>query len=446
VKANGGKPVMVPDKPWEDDAFGCPATVMHDGKKFRMWYRPWGEVSIAYAESKDGLHWEKPNLGLTDFKQEEAKKLGFRPSRPGTYSGKDNNMIPLFAQGFTCFLDTHEKDPAHRYKAAYGPQGKDSVSIAHSADGFHWIPYNNGEPVTGRAADTTNQLLWDEEAKVYRLFTRTDFGARGGPDEIRGTRNMINLDVKADPKNWRTVRSWMLDREGRQEAKRRQIYSLTDWIYEGVHFGLLLAYEWPGDVSEGGHDLVKRHERDICNFYITPSRDTYNWDLTWVYAGQPMIPRGGDGSFDKDLLVPTSNIITHDDEHWIYYGGLRERHDRYPRSPGIGLAKLRLDGFVYLAAGEQEGTVLTKPLVISGKNLEVNMDARNGEASVVILDADGNTIKGFGAKDAKPFINTQGVALEPRWSSQADFSTLKGKIVRLKFRLQKAKLYAFQVR
>jgi hypothetical protein len=86
------------------------------------------------------------------------------------------------------------------------------VSIAHSADGFHWVPYNNGEPVTGRAADTTNQLLWDEEAKVYRLFTRTDFGARGGPDEIRGTRNMINLDVKADPKNWRTVRSWMLDR------------------------------------------------------------------------------------------------------------------------------------------------------------------------------------------------------------------------------------------
>src|SRR5688500_4149306 len=30
VKANGGKPVMVPDKPWEDDAFGCPASVMHD--------------------------------------------------------------------------------------------------------------------------------------------------------------------------------------------------------------------------------------------------------------------------------------------------------------------------------------------------------------------------------------------------------------------------------
>jgi len=28
VKANGGKPVMVPDKPWEDNAFGCPATVI----------------------------------------------------------------------------------------------------------------------------------------------------------------------------------------------------------------------------------------------------------------------------------------------------------------------------------------------------------------------------------------------------------------------------------
>jgi hypothetical protein len=194
-----------------------------------------------------------------------------------------------------------------------------------------------------------------------------------------------------------------------------------------------------------GHDLVKRHERDICNFYITPSRDTYNWDLTWVYAGQPMIPRGGDGSFDKDLLVPTSNIITHEDEHWIYYGGLRERHDRYPRSPGIGLAKLRLDGFVYLAAGEQEGTVLTKPLVISAKTgSEYGCQKRRG------IRRDPGCGRQYHqrlrSEDAKPFINTQGVALEPRWSSQADFSTLKGKIVRLKFRLQKAKLYAFQVR
>ena len=100
VKANGGKPVLVPDKPWEDDAFGCPATVLHDGKKFRMWYRPWGEVSIAYAESKDGLRWEKPNLGLTDFNPEEAKQFGFRPPQPVAYSGKDNNLIPLLAHAF----------------------------------------------------------------------------------------------------------------------------------------------------------------------------------------------------------------------------------------------------------------------------------------------------------------------------------------------------------
>jgi hypothetical protein len=446
LKANGGKPVMVPDKPWEDDAFGCPATVMHDGKKFRMWYRPWGEVSIAYAESKDGLHWEKPNLGLTDFKPEEAEKHGFRSMRGAGYSGKDNNLVPLLGHGFTCFYDAHEKDPEHRYKAAYAPHGQDKAGIAHSPDGFHWTPYNNGEPVTERAADTTNQLLWDDDAKVYRLFTRTDFGEGGGPGELRGTRSMTNPDIKADPTNWKTVRSWKLDREGADEGKRRQIYSLNDWMYEGVHFGLALIYEWPGDVSEGPHDLVKRHDRDICNFYIAPSRDLQDWDLTWIYAGQPMIPRGGDGSFDKDLLVPTWNIVTHEGEHWIYYGGYRERHDRYPREPGIGLAKLRLDGFVGLTAGEKEGMVITKPLVISGKALELNIDAKEGEASVAVLDADGKNIKGFGKEDSKPLKRVDGVAVRPEWHEQRDLSGLKGRAVRFQFHLKNARLYAFQIR
>jgi hypothetical protein len=54
------------------------------------------------------------------------------------------------------------------------------AALAHSGDGIHWTPYNDGNPVTHRAADTYNQIIWDDEVKTYRLFTRTDFGTPGG--------------------------------------------------------------------------------------------------------------------------------------------------------------------------------------------------------------------------------------------------------------------------
>jgi hypothetical protein len=112
--------------------------------------------------------------------------------------------------------------------------------------------------------------------------------------------------VKANPTGWKTVRNWSFDREGGEEYRRRQIYSVTDWIYEGVHFGLMSVYEWPGDTSEGSEDFQRRHERDVMNFYIATSRDGDSWDLAWIYKGRPLIERGGDGSFDKDIIVPAS--------------------------------------------------------------------------------------------------------------------------------------------
>ena len=49
-------------------------TVLKDGGRYRMWYQPWPEdwdgrdVSlVGYAESDDGLSWEKKPLGLVDY-------------------------------------------------------------------------------------------------------------------------------------------------------------------------------------------------------------------------------------------------------------------------------------------------------------------------------------------------------------------------------------------
>jgi len=396
-------------------------TVLYDEGKFKLWYRgnPYG-----YAESKDGLHFHKV-----------AKLVGLDPAHHNTAS---------------FYIDPHETDPAHRYKVCYSYLRPHAAALAYSADGVHWKPYNNGKPVTHRAADTYNQILWDEQARVYRLFTRTDF--RRPPDglEVRGTRDMINPDIKANPTNWRTVREWKFGKGATDEVHRRQIYALTDWIYEGVHFALMSVYEFipkPGEPYDAVPDLVKRHEHDVVNFYIGTARGNAMWDLTWVYADKPLVPRGPDGSFDKDMVFPASQIITHNDKHWIYYNGYRERHGVADRGkPGIGLATLELDRFVSLEAkGDEWGTIITKPFKLTGSALQVNVNAEKGRVRVDVLDAAGRPIPGFSGKDSKVFKAVNELRLEPRWSESPDLARLKGKIVRLKFTLDNAKLYAFKV-
>jgi hypothetical protein len=402
TKANGGRPVLVADRPCETDNILI-GSVFRERGKFKMFYKVGyaesesndtpgiTQLRVAYADSSDGLHWTNPNLGIRTFR-----------------NSKNNNLInPM---GMTCLPDPHEKDLQHKYKSAYTHWQHMKAAIAHSRDGLHWTPYNDGNPVTHRAADTINQLLWDPTAGSYRPYTRTDYQRRlKAKIEVRGTRGMTNRQLKTNPTSWKTIREWSLDRQDCGEYKRRQIYSLNGWIYEGVHFGLLWSYEWPGDLSEGPHDLLKRHERDVMNFYLITTRGDLPWDLRWVYAGKPMIPRGPNGSFDKDRVQPAINIVTWKDRHWLYYAGSKERHDvKGSRPVSIGLATLRLDGFVCFKAKNGRGFVATKPFVLKGRTLQVNADADQGELRVEVLTPEGNPIDGLTAGDCRP-ITTDGL-------------------------------------
>ncbi len=194
-----------------------------------------------------------------------------------------------------------------------------------------------------------------------------------------------------------------------------------------------------------GFDYYTRHEEDVLDFYIGTSRDGVNFDKSWIYARKPLVPRGPAGSFDKDGVFPPSQFVTHEDEHWIYYGGASERHYSIGRDMKIGLAKLRLDGFICLEAKDKPGTVVTKPFKLEGGRLEVNVDARAGRVQVEILDENGEAIPGFSGKDAPEYQAVDDLRLKPVWKNDKDLSTLKGKVVRIRFRLRNARLFTFQI-
>jgi len=414
--------------------FGYYLTVLHNEKdeKFQMWYMAWRLAGVGYAESKDGIHWARPLVG----------------------KGGKNNIVHR-CQGFSCSIDPSLPwGHAEKYKGAGDFQDSGCrVALCHSPDGIHWSDYHDGKPVSHRAADTHNQILWDPISRSYRLVTRTDLGGTGGTSESRSTRIMAHTagnDLMKQPTAWKTVIDKIRVEDPSKEktrwgTPRLQFNGMTLWIYEGVYFGLMDVYTMGKSEFFDGFDYKTQHDDDYMDFYIGTSRDGMDFDKSWIYARKPIVPRGKAGSFDKDGIKPPSQIVTYNDEHWIFYGGMSERHYSRGRHLNIGLAKLRLDRFICLEAKDKPGTVVTNPFKLEGGALEVNVDARAGHVQVELLDEDGKAIPGFSGKDATEYQAVDNLRLKAAWKNNKDLLALKGKVVRIRFRLRNARLYAFQI-
>ena len=227
-----------------------------------------------------------------------------------------------------------------------------------------------------------------------------------------------------------------------------QIHTFPMWYYEGVWFGLTdILAATNKHVTDGDQDYHTFHERGVWEFYMAPSRDAVNYDFSVAaYPRKSLIPRGPSGSFDKDCVRPPSNIITHNNEHWIYYLATNERWGCHRWDARLALAKLRLDGFFFLEAKGEQGSVVTRPFVLEGDRLQVNVDALDGYMKVEVLEASGEPIAGFSGDSAKVYRGFDKLRLEPIWKRDANLSSLRGKEVRLRFHLSNAKLYAFQIR
>jgi hypothetical protein len=411
---------------------------------YQMLYRAYAENTTGYAESKDGLHWTKPLIS----EDGKSNLITFRGKTSGTFYESSFMIDPTVPWGHP-----------EKYKAPYNP-GNTMCALAYSADGMHWTGYNDGKPVTGRAADTYNQFLWDPIGNRYMLLTRTDLADIGGLKESRSSRIMVHdkgNDLLNYPTAWKTIAVINVDHPDNEVTKAGvplyQMESMCVWVYENIYFGMmhvLTTGELTG--SEGRVSVAdpdKRPEADVLNFYIGTSRDAKNFDKSWIYAQKSFVPRGPDYSFDKGMLQPSSEIITRGDEHLIYYTGQYTRHHSPPEarkdSGKVGLAILPLDRFISQGAGDKLGTITTKPFVLEDDKLQVNVDAGDGRFYVEILDADGKPIPGFTVNEARIFGGVDQLRLEPWWEGQKDLSSLEGKTIRLKFYLYNAKLYAFQV-
>ena len=105
-----------------------------------------------------------------------------------------------------------------------------------------------------------------------------------------------------------------------------------------------------------------------------------------------------------------------------------------------GVAVLRRDGFVSMAT-DKDGTLTTRPIRFSGRELFVNAVCR--ELRVEVLDREGRPIHGLGRDECRPF---RGDSTESRiaWRD-AGLVRVAGTAVRLRFHLNGGELFAFWV-
>ena len=96
--------VLKPERASEALGFIFYCSVVDDGGTARLFHGSYDadkQKHFALATSKDGIHWERPRLGLREYRGD-----------------RDNNLFPLHAVEASVFLDPH--GPAEkRYKLLY---------------------------------------------------------------------------------------------------------------------------------------------------------------------------------------------------------------------------------------------------------------------------------------------------------------------------------------
>jgi hypothetical protein len=210
-----------------------------------------------------------------------------------------------------------------------------------------------------------------------------------------------------------------------------QIYAQNSFCYESMWLSYLRVMHT---------ERTKGYKQTTVE--LTASRDGRNWYR--IGNREEIIPLGGERQWDTDYHDPLWEPIAVGDELWIYYRSGKLRRDT-PRRYDLGLAKLRRDGFVSLAAGEKPAAVLTRPLSFTGSKLFVNAEVGDGGyIRVTMLSRGQQPIDGYSTDDAMP-ITEGSVRIPVRWKAATQLKLQPGDHMRIHFELKRASLYSFWI-
>ncbi|KAL1525917.1 hypothetical protein AB1Y20_020744 [Prymnesium parvum] len=229
----------------------------------------------------------------------------------------------------------------------------------------------------GRAADAYVQPM--EAAGRQLVWFRRDYGGPGGWREIRGVQVVeVHGGVGGDLRKARLegVGGYYLDRLGKLERFRRQIYTLTFTRRSAtLWLGLMTVIEWAKDLSEPAAPHLPAFARDTTNVYLVTSRDGVHVDDGWVYAHAPLLPKGRtQAAWDSGFLLPAAQLLAapRGGGTRLYYEARRVRHEqRFRGAAAIGMAAWDDDRLAALRAADPSlpAAVEARPLRAASRRM-----------------------------------------------------------------------------
>jgi len=412
---------LVCDAQWEGNTSGY-FTLLQDGDLFRCYYRgshhgetggrPSQSGVTCYAESRDGITWTKPKLGLFEFE-----------------GSKDNNITHMGdgCSTFAPFLDTNPNCPAESRYKALATMGNNverkkhpALQAYHSADGLRWKLMRAEPVITAGSFDSQNTAFYDAERGEYRAYWRYFTG--GYTDERGWKPKGVRAIRTATSKDFLTWGN-QADLAYGKDAPAVQLYTNAVRSYARAPH-LLLGFPTRYQPKGSQVEPVFMSSRDGVNFK--------RWE-------EPLIPitapKDRDWNRSNYMTIGVLQLPGKADELSVY------ATEAYYQGPGSRIRRFtfRVDGFV--SASAAKGELITKPLTFTGSKLALNIVSQ-GECRVEVQDADGQAIPGFTLEDCAP-ITGDHTDHHVTWKG-GSLATLVGKSVKLRFVMQKADLFALQ--
>ena len=434
-------PVLRQDRPWEKHSGMCASVIRGEEEGvFKAWYLAGGYLPghshvYCYAVSEDGIHWEKPILGLHEA-------LGTR---------ENNIVIPVeYHDGMdhweTVLKDTMDPDASRRYKAlgwsSYDWDGPMcGIYSATSPDGLNWshtpkpLFHRIAQPGTdafGPIGDAQSMMV-DTRKQRYVAFLRSADGISRC------------LSISEDFVHWTRPQPFL-----QALNEEETLYNNTGFPYGDMYLGFLTHF------NRNAYEQTQ-------TLQLITSRDGKRWMRPFA---DPFIPLGGVGEWDRcQILLTGAPPIRLGDQLYIYYRGASRRHnkvvgefepridaDQLGRSEGlpyasymaIGLATIRVDGFASVEASFDGGWIQTRELDFGGQELSVNVVSDHGRLMVEVLDGrNDEPIRGYTLAECIP-IETDSTDVRVRWKKHNSVTALAGRPVKIRFHLWNARLYSYR--
>lgn len=380
-------------------------SVIKIGDKFRMWYLGMSQRTIeamqapgwyrpmCYAESPDGVHWTKPELGLVELNGNKKNNICLIESDPHSLSRVNDYLTVIY--------EPENPDPQQRYKAAYiahvpledvrggiSAIGKSEKRIgaiicATSADGLSW------KVVGDRPANAGG-----ERFEVSSLYSFGGFYYATGqlispwtwlPDGRDIGRVMLAYR-SSDFVHWSKTKALSYVRPIQWTQTTKPLES------EQMHMGAGLWNR--GNVLVGFHGMwhhtaKERPKGSNYSSYFYGMRIDLGLVVSndGIHFREPnpdfkMVPRGEEGKdWDNLSLLQANAFANVDDKTYVWYS--QWDNEGQFRNMEIGLATWRRDGFGYLSRKEDDNDaeLITAPFTVgkSGK-LSFNVDGVASDA------------------------------------------------------------------